>query len=72
MDANLLRAINEQFGTVSQQTETGGVVAVRNATARKQLVILAERFNAAVEDRYTEAKYPRTWPRLVRVTQGVL
>lgn len=65
MHTDLLFTLRHHFGTVSQQTETSGVVAIRNVTALKNLAAIAERFNHTL----TAVTGADSYPRLVRVIE---
>lgn len=61
----LLQVLRAHFGTVSGITETSGVIMVRNITARKRAVLMAENYGYIVTDKTSGA-----FPRLVTVAQG--
>jgi hypothetical protein len=65
MNKELLWDLKREFGTVSSQTETSGVVAVRNITARRRLAGLAASHGHELMDMGTTDRFPR----LVRVIQ---
>ncbi len=68
MNQNLLAILRHHYGTVSSLTETSGVIAVRNVTTRKNVVAIAERYNATVSD-VTANLDAKRYPRLIRVTE---
>lgn len=67
MNATLLAAVKATYGTVSSQTETSGVVAVRNVTARKRLTALADQHGYDVVG-HTSVPYPILVKLVARAT----
>jgi hypothetical protein len=64
MTNELLETLRQNFGTVSGKTADSGIVAVRNKTAYKLLILLT--VNRATLSAVTS---PDSYPRLVRVTE---
>jgi hypothetical protein len=63
VNADLLVILKTHFGTVSSQTETSGIVAIRNKSELRRLETLIGN-RATIEPLHKEH-----YPRLVRVTE---
>ena len=71
MNTNLLATLRAHFGTVSSLTDASGVVAVRNVTAYRKLLLVLDTLTTQGEVGYSVSAVTSetTYPRLVRVTE---